>query len=110
MKLQITATNVDGKVNAPPSKSYTHRALVLSALAHGDSIVRKALLSADTLATLKGMESLGAIINTEGDLCRVRGGKLKAPSKEMRLRKFRNDHSIIGWDSFPSSRYRNAYG
>ena len=59
MKLQITATNVDGKVNAPPSKSYTHRALVLSALAHGDSIVRKALLSADTLATLKGMESLG---------------------------------------------------
>ena len=83
MKLQITATNVDGKVNAPPSKSYTHRALVLSALAHGDSIVRKALLSADTLATLKGMESLGAIINTEGDLCRVRGGKLKAPSKEI---------------------------
>jgi 3-phosphoshikimate 1-carboxyvinyltransferase len=83
MKVQVRPSAVSGEVDAPPSKSYTHRAIVLASLAHGDSVLNKALLSGDTLATLKGMEKFGAIIKVEEDSCTVRGGKLKAPSSEI---------------------------
>jgi 3-phosphoshikimate 1-carboxyvinyltransferase len=79
MRLLVKASNISGTVLAPPSKSYTHRAMVLAALAHGDSKLHRPLLSADTLATLHGVEKLGAIVRTEEDLCVIRGGKLKAP-------------------------------
>jgi 3-phosphoshikimate 1-carboxyvinyltransferase len=80
MKLQVRPSAVQGTVPAPPSKSYTHRAIVLSSLAHGDSRLKGALLSGDTLATLKGMEQFGAIVRKEGEDLIVRGGKLKAPT------------------------------
>lgn len=80
MKLQVRPSAVQGTVPAPPSKSYTHRAIVLSSLAHGDSRLKGALLSGDTLATLKGMEQFGAIVRKEGEDIIVRGGKLKAPT------------------------------
>ncbi|MDW5563107.1 MAG: 3-phosphoshikimate 1-carboxyvinyltransferase [Methanomassiliicoccus sp.] len=80
MKLLVRGSAANGKVQAPPSKSYTHRAIVLASLAHGDSRLRDPLLSGDTLATLKGMEQFGAIARTEGRDLVIRGGKLKTPS------------------------------
>jgi 3-phosphoshikimate 1-carboxyvinyltransferase len=80
MKLQVRPSTVQGTISAPPSKSYTHRAIVLASLAHGDSRLKGPLLSGDTLATLKGMEQFGAIVRREGDDLVVRGGKLKAPT------------------------------
>ncbi len=80
MKLQVRPSAVQGTVSAPPSKSYTHRAIVLASLAHGDSRLNGPLLSGDTLATLKGMEQFGAIVKREHDDLIIRGGKLKAPT------------------------------
>ncbi|MBI0583479.1 MAG: 3-phosphoshikimate 1-carboxyvinyltransferase [Methanomassiliicoccus sp.] len=80
MKLQVRRSSVNGRVAAPPSKSYTHRAIVLASLANGDSRLSGPLMSGDTLATVNGMQQFGAIIRTEGDDLVVRGGKLKAPS------------------------------
>ncbi len=80
MKLVVRGSQADGSVQAPPSKSYTHRAIVLASLSHGDSRLKDPLLSGDTLATLRGMEQFGAQTRVEGRELFIRGGKLKAPS------------------------------
>ena len=57
---------IDGKVRAPPSKSYTHRALVVGFLSGSRYRLVNPLRSADTLATARGLGALGA---------RVRAGR-----------------------------------
>jgi 3-phosphoshikimate 1-carboxyvinyltransferase len=54
---------LSGTVRAPPSKSHTHRALVVAALASGRSTVRNPLLSDDCLATIECCRRLGAGID-----------------------------------------------
>lgn len=49
-------------VEAPPSKSVTHRALVAASLARGASSIRNALVSDDTRATCGGLAELGVEI------------------------------------------------
>ena len=50
---------VDATFEAPPSKSYTHRALIATALASGRSRIMAPLRAIDTEATARGLESLG---------------------------------------------------
>jgi len=50
-----------GFVKAPPSKSYTHRALFASLLANGYSRVVNSLVAGDTLATLSTINSFGSV-------------------------------------------------
>jgi 3-phosphoshikimate 1-carboxyvinyltransferase len=52
--------SLKGEVNVPSDKSITHRAFIMSAMADGESIVKKPLLSRDTLATKAAMEMVGA--------------------------------------------------
>ncbi|HEV8361539.1 MAG TPA: 3-phosphoshikimate 1-carboxyvinyltransferase [Candidatus Thermoplasmatota archaeon] len=66
-----------GRVTAPPSKSYTHRALMMAFLA-GRSKVRRPLWGADTLATRACLRVLGATVEGERD-ARVQRGPLAAP-------------------------------
>lgn len=70
----------DAVVTLPGSKSYTHRALIVSALAEGESVLANALRSEDTEHTAQGLEKLGIQIAWEGDsiLVRGRGGALEA--------------------------------
>ena len=49
-------------VKAPPSKSYSHRAIVLASLAEGNSVIANPLFSRDILATVRVMRMLGAVI------------------------------------------------
>jgi 3-phosphoshikimate 1-carboxyvinyltransferase len=49
-----------GKVKAPGSKAYTHRALLASLLSPGTSVIEGALHCDDTQRTLEGIQSLGA--------------------------------------------------
>jgi 3-phosphoshikimate 1-carboxyvinyltransferase len=49
-----------GKVKAPGSKAYTHRALFASLLSDGESVVEGALHCDDTKRTLDGIRRLGA--------------------------------------------------
>lgn len=72
-----------GEVNAPPSKSYTHRAVAVAALAEGKSEVLFPLVSEDTKATFNAAECLGAVVEYDESArrLRVRGvaGKPRAP-------------------------------
>ncbi|MDD3933951.1 MAG: 3-phosphoshikimate 1-carboxyvinyltransferase, partial [Methanoculleus sp.] len=63
MIVRVSRTGpVDAVFEAPPSKSYTHRALVAAALASGRSRIAAPLRAADTELTARGLESLGVPI------------------------------------------------
>jgi 3-phosphoshikimate 1-carboxyvinyltransferase len=67
------ASGVDSRFSAPPSKSYTHRAMIIAALANGMSFLHNPLIADDTLLTKKALESLGVRIYDGQDLVRVSG-------------------------------------
>lgn len=64
---------VDAVFEAPPSKSYTHRALIAAALASGRSRITAPLRAADTELTAQGLESLGVPIEWRADEITVTG-------------------------------------
>ena len=72
-------THCDAVIAVPGSKSYTHRALVISALAEGESSLIHALYCEDTEYTAQALEKLGVRILREGDRLHVQGtgGRLK---------------------------------
>ncbi len=53
-----------GKIQIPASKSHTIRAGTISSLAHGKSVIRKPLLSSDTLAAIGAGRAFGAKIES----------------------------------------------
>ncbi len=67
-------------ITIPGSKSYTHRALIVSALADGESVLINALRSEDTEYTIQGVRKIGVQVFWEEDLLHVlgKGGRLKA--------------------------------
>ncbi|MFQ5950704.1 MAG: 3-phosphoshikimate 1-carboxyvinyltransferase [Candidatus Geothermarchaeales archaeon] len=73
-RLKVFPSRVSGRIKAPPSKSVTHRAIVLASLANGQSVIRNPLESRDALASLNGCRRLGASITLDGEGWRVRGG------------------------------------
>jgi len=77
---------LQGRIEAPPSKSYTHRALVLGALADGVSVVRGPLVSADTEATMDALTALGIGLSRAPDRVDLRGGTLSAPAGDLDAR------------------------
>lgn len=82
MELEVFQSKVEGRIEAPPSKSYTHRALAISLLAKGRGKIRQPLLAEDTKATLSACRMLGAKVE-EGEVCEVEGtgGRLKPTSQ-----------------------------
>lgn len=65
--------NIDIRVTAPPSKSYTHRALIAAGLAAGESAIERPLHSDDTRITASALRQMGAAFSWEDDLIRIRG-------------------------------------
>nr|WP_302578474.1 3-phosphoshikimate 1-carboxyvinyltransferase [Methanobrevibacter arboriphilus] len=57
-------SDVGGIVKAPPSKSYTHRAIIIASFAEGTSCLYDPLSSEDTLASVNACRNFGADINT----------------------------------------------
>ncbi|MBS7646459.1 MAG: 3-phosphoshikimate 1-carboxyvinyltransferase [Candidatus Bathyarchaeia archaeon] len=76
------AENLRGEVNAPPSKSYTHRMLIAALLSSGKTTIEKPLISDDTLATLEAVKAFGAEVKQKGELWEVNGQPppLKTPA------------------------------
>lgn len=72
MKVTVGRSSVHGEVFAPPSKSYTHRAITVAALSK-DAIVHRPLLSADTQSTIRACEMFGAYIEKEGENLLITG-------------------------------------
>ena len=82
MQLEVNKVNrISGLVNAPPSKSFTHRAFLIASLAQGTSRIKYPLYSEDTNATLNCCRAFGTDIHTSADECLIKGtsGDFKTP-------------------------------
>ncbi|MFZ1063567.1 MAG: hypothetical protein WAN30_08865, partial [Acidimicrobiales bacterium] len=64
---------VRGLVRVPGDKSTSHRALLISALANGDSTVEGLSPGEDVRATARIVAQLGAVVDEQGALVHVRG-------------------------------------
>lgn len=80
MKVKIFPSIVKGSVIAPPSKSYTHRAIVMGSLAESCTI-KFPLISADTKATINACRAIGARIKEGKNKLEIKGvqGKPETP-------------------------------
>jgi 3-phosphoshikimate 1-carboxyvinyltransferase len=61
MDAHVMRSRVGGHTRAPPSKSYTHRAILAAGYAEG-ALVRGPLDSADTRATMRAVEAYGGTV------------------------------------------------
>ncbi len=78
--IEITPlSHCDGVVRIPGSKSYTHRALILSSLADGESVLINGLRCEDTEHTAEALIRFGVPVSWGSDHIRVlgKGGKFK---------------------------------
>jgi 3-phosphoshikimate 1-carboxyvinyltransferase len=75
------SSKISGVVKAPPSKSYTHRGVIIASLADGNSKLNDPLYSEDTMASLETCEAFGSTIQNLKDQWVVygTGGNLKTP-------------------------------
>lgn len=79
MKGSFSGQPISGTLSSTPSKSHTHRAFFLSALAKGESVVSNCLFSADTESTLDVIRSMGAKADIEEGNVVIKGRELHAP-------------------------------
>jgi 3-phosphoshikimate 1-carboxyvinyltransferase len=71
------AVSLRGGLAVPGDKSISHRALLLGAVADGESRLEGLGLSEDTLATADAVRSLGAGVELDGDRAAVHGAGLR---------------------------------
>ena len=67
------AKRAKGELRVPSDKSISHRAVIFSALAEGESYVKEWLSSEDTLATLNMLIALGVEVKKDGKNLRIKG-------------------------------------
>ncbi|AUV81659.1 3-phosphoshikimate 1-carboxyvinyltransferase [Salinigranum rubrum] len=72
MDVSIAPSAVAGDARAPPSKSYTHRAILAAGYSEA-ATVADALVSADTRATMRSVEAFGGAVDRAGSTIEVRG-------------------------------------
>ncbi|MEM2210811.1 MAG: 3-phosphoshikimate 1-carboxyvinyltransferase [Nitrososphaerales archaeon] len=82
-KVRVYPSIISGIVEVPSSKSYTHRALILSTLSNGKSVIINPLYSQDTYATLNACKSFGAEIIEEKDKVLVKGKSILNPPDDV---------------------------
>lgn len=68
-------SKLKGEVNAPSSKSYTHRAIIAAALAKGKSKITNISFSDDIYATINAVKAMGAKVSVYKNYCIVEGIK-----------------------------------
>jgi 3-phosphoshikimate 1-carboxyvinyltransferase len=71
------AASVRGDLAVPGDKSISHRALLLAAIADGESAVGGVGLSDDVLATVAAVRALGAEVELDGTAARIAGAGLR---------------------------------
>lgn len=74
MRAVLYPSALSGRVQAPPSKSMAHRALICAGLARGESRIEGVLPSEDMEATLRGLAALGATVRHVGTTAHIEGG------------------------------------
>ncbi len=83
MKVSISKSVINGKIDAPSSKSYTIRALVCAALSPGESEIIHPLLSDDTEAASYALEKIGVRVLHGHHSWRILGGHLVVPKSDL---------------------------
>ncbi len=83
MKALISKSEIDGRVTAPPSKSYTIRGLMCAALARGSSQIINPLSSDDTDAACDVLRQVGVGVVKKGDVWQVGGGYFHEPAEDL---------------------------
>jgi 3-phosphoshikimate 1-carboxyvinyltransferase len=78
-------SHCEGVVAIPGSKSYTHRALILSSLADGESVLINALRSEDTERTVQALVKFGVPVFWGSDDIRILGGGGKFKATDDRI-------------------------
>ncbi len=80
MDVRVSSSRLEGVVNAPPSKSYTHRAVAIASLARRTRILDP-LISDDTRSTMHVARMLGAEVERLEDHIQVIGtqGEISTP-------------------------------
>lgn len=79
---------LQGDIDIPGDKSVSHRALILSALAEGDSTLRHLLVAEDCIDTIACLEDLGVSFEQNGDELIVHGKGLhglKEPKRALNV-------------------------
>ncbi|OEG69274.1 3-phosphoshikimate 1-carboxyvinyltransferase, partial [Candidatus Endomicrobiellum trichonymphae] len=78
MEIKLKKTNyVSGVIEVPADKSVTHRAVMLSSLAEGNSTVRNYLPSDDCSRTIEAFRQMGAEIKIDNGSLYIKGAGLK---------------------------------
>ena len=75
-----------GEIYAPGDKSISHRCVILSSIAIGESRIEGLLGSTDVICTIEAMKSLGANISLNSNKCIINGigiGSLIEPKKPL---------------------------
>ena len=75
-----------GEISAPGDKSISHRCVILSCIAIGESRIEGLLGSTDVICTIEAMKSLGANIGLNSNKCIINGigiGSLIEPKKPL---------------------------
>ena len=83
--IQIAAAPIRGRVRPPGSKSLTNRALVVGALARGDSILRGVLHSDDTRVMQDSLHRLGIATSSDGNDLQITGCGGRIPNETAEL-------------------------
>jgi 3-phosphoshikimate 1-carboxyvinyltransferase len=83
MKALISKSEINGRVAAPPSKSYTIRGLMCAALARGSSEIINPLNSDDTDAAGDVLRQVGVDVAKKGDVWQVGGGYFHEPAEDL---------------------------
>jgi len=71
------AASVQGGVALPGDKSISHRAVLVGAIAEGESRITGFGRSADTESTIAAVRALGVEVEEDGDVIRVQGAGLR---------------------------------
>ena len=75
-----------GEISAPGDKSISHRCVILSSIAIGESRIEGLLGSTDVICTIEAMKSLGVNISLNSNTCIINGigiGSLIEPKKPL---------------------------
>jgi len=74
MKKYVYPSKIDGKIQAPSSKSFMQRVIAAALLAEGMSLIANPSLCEDSVAALSAAEGLGASTMKNSDMVIIRGG------------------------------------
>ncbi|MGC8580907.1 MAG: 3-phosphoshikimate 1-carboxyvinyltransferase [Thermoplasmata archaeon] len=73
MKYIIYPSKLEGKIDAPPSKSYTHRALFIASLSNQTTYIKNYNKGNDIYESIRLLSALGAEIQVNEDNIKVKG-------------------------------------